>query len=347
MKISAARIPARPLLAILPPLLAFLLQWTFWSSIQPYAWSSFYPAICISAWIGGRRAGLRATAISVALVWWFFVPPFFPLQEGSLGTAFSTLAFVTTATLISLATNRLRQAKQRLSIAAAEAKAASAQLSDAEGEIAQMQQQTEALDKYHAMLLSKVSDAVFAADRNFLITYWNPAAERIYGWSAAEAIGHSAAELMHSIFPGTSREEVLQTLRRTGQFQGELHQFTKDGRKLTLLGNTAALYDASGEFAGYVTVNHDITEKMRQEEELKEHVRRFSDLYNQAPCGYHSLDKHGRFIEINDTELGWLGYQRDEVLGKLALQDLLTRASAAVPSAKSGGNQDALFQTAG
>ncbi len=48
------------------------------------------------------------------------------------------------------------------------------------------------------------------------------------------------------------------------------------------------------------------------------------DLYNNAPCGYHSVDRNGIFVRINDTQLRWLGYARDEVLGKLRFQDLLT-----------------------
>lgn len=40
------------------------------------------------------------------------------------------------------------------------------------------------------------------------------------------------------------------------------------------------------------------------------------DLYENAPCGYHSLDAEGRVVRINDTELAWLGYTREEVLGK-------------------------------
>jgi PAS domain S-box-containing protein len=48
------------------------------------------------------------------------------------------------------------------------------------------------------------------------------------------------------------------------------------------------------------------------------------DLYDSAPCGYHSLDKDGVIVEINDTELQWLGYSRDEVVGKLRFTDLLT-----------------------
>lgn len=47
------------------------------------------------------------------------------------------------------------------------------------------------------------------------------------------------------------------------------------------------------------------------------------DLFNQAPCGYHCLDRNGTFVHINDTELQWLGYSRDELVGRKKIQDLL------------------------
>ncbi|AEI51818.1 PAS domain-containing sensor histidine kinase [Runella slithyformis] len=46
-------------------------------------------------------------------------------------------------------------------------------------------------------------------------------------------------------------------------------------------------------------------------------------LYNNAPCGYHSLNAEGIFTMINDTELKWLGYTRSEVVGKMAFWDML------------------------
>jgi PAS domain S-box-containing protein len=51
------------------------------------------------------------------------------------------------------------------------------------------------------------------------------------------------------------------------------------------------------------------------------------DLYENAPCGYHSVDKDGIFIRMNTTELQWLGYSREEVVGRLRVRDLLTRQS--------------------
>jgi PAS domain S-box-containing protein len=56
---------------------------------------------------------------------------------------------------------------------------------------------------------------------------------------------------------------------------------------------------------------------------LQESTAELQDLYNQAPCGYHSLDAEGRFVLVNDTELSWLGYQRAEILGRFFF-DILT-----------------------
>lgn len=65
----------RAALALLPPLVAFALQWTFWTVIQPYAWFLFSSAVFFSSWIGGLFPGLGATILSTVLVWWFFLPP--------------------------------------------------------------------------------------------------------------------------------------------------------------------------------------------------------------------------------------------------------------------------------
>jgi PAS domain S-box-containing protein len=51
---------------------------------------------------------------------------------------------------------------------------------------------------------------------------------------------------------------------------------------------------------------------------------RIQDLYNNAPCGYHSLDAEGVFVSINDTELAWLGRTREELVGQRKFSDFMT-----------------------
>lgn len=63
------------------------------------------------------------------------------------------------------------------------------------------------------------------------------------------------------------------------------------------------------------------------EEALRKSAEEFQDLYNRAPIGYHSVDKDGMLVRINDTELAWLGYTREEVVGRMNFADLLTPES--------------------
>jgi PAS domain S-box-containing protein len=71
------------------------------------------------------------------------------------------------------------------------------------------------------------------------------------------------------------------------------------------------------------SLEEEISERMKIEENLNKSMLEISDLYENAPCGYHSLDQNGIIIRINDTELQWLGYSREEVLGK-KFKDFIT-----------------------
>ena len=71
----------------------------------------------------------------------------------------------------------------------------------------------------------------------------------------------------------------------------------------------------------------EIEERRRAELELQKSSEQIHDLYNHAPCGYHSLDKDGICVRVNDTQLNWLGYMRSELVGR-HLVEFLTPKSA-------------------
>lgn len=89
-------------------------------------------------------------------------------------------------------------------------------------------------------------------------------------------------------------------------------------------------YDEDGRAIRSVGTIQDITERKLADELLKKSTEEIEDLYNHSPCGYHSLDQDGTICRINDTELAWLGYSRDEVVGKKRWIDLLTHRSQKV-----------------
>ncbi len=85
--------------------------------------------------------------------------------------------------------------------------------------------------------------------------------------------------------------------------------------------------DAEGRIVGVVGASWDITAR-KQAERIKDHFAyEVEDLYQNAPCGYHSIDADGTITRINNTELNWLGYKREEVVDRLKASDLLTPES--------------------
>ncbi|MBI3470275.1 MAG: PAS domain S-box protein [Candidatus Solibacter usitatus] len=123
---------------------------------------------------------------------------------------------------------------------------------------------------YQASLLENVSDAIMATDMEFRITSWNSAAQRIYGWSPAEAVGQPARDLVGAEEPPGASEDRRKVLRENGRWEGELLQRRKDGATLHVQASVTLIRDSSGNPIGAVAVNRDITERRRLEEQLRQ-----------------------------------------------------------------------------
>lgn len=71
----------------------------------------------------------------------------------------------------------------------------------------------------------------------------------------------------------------------------------------------------------------DITERKLLEQRLTASVDEIQDLYEHSPCGYHSVGPDHIILRMNQTELDWLGYTKEEVIGKMKVTDFLTKPS--------------------
>jgi len=81
---------------------------------------------------------------------------------------------------------------------------------------------------------------------------------------------------------------------------------------------------------GFFAINFSFRKRMLAERSLQEASAEVRDLYNNAPCGYHSLDDNGMITEMNTTGLQWLGYTRDEIVNAKHFTELLTPQSQVV-----------------
>jgi PAS domain S-box-containing protein len=134
--------------------------------------------------------------------------------------------------------------------------------------------------RYQADLLAHVNDAIIATDAQDRITAWNRAAEEMYGWQAADALGQRLTELVRQERIDTDQAELLNSLAHTGRWRGELRQYRRDGTSLVCDVTSVALNDEQGRVIGYVSVNRDITERKQAEETLQYYVARLEILHN-------------------------------------------------------------------
>jgi protein-histidine pros-kinase len=119
-----------------------------------------------------------------------------------------------------------------------------------------------------ARLLELASDAIVVRDLEDAITYWNAAAERLYGWTKAEALGQVAYRLLRTEFP-QPHEEIEAAVRRDGQWRGELVQTRWDGQRVTVVSRWTLDRDARGQPVAILHVNTDVTERRQAEAELE------------------------------------------------------------------------------
>src|SRR3982074_1746745 len=100
-----------------------------------------------------------------------------------------------------------------------------------------------------------------------VIAYWNRGAQELYGWTAEEAIGKRAHELLQSVFPAPI-EEIHAELLRSGRWDGELEKTRADGSQVIVASRWSLRRDEQGRPAAILETNNDITERKRRELEI-------------------------------------------------------------------------------
>jgi PAS domain S-box-containing protein len=154
-------------------------------------------------------------------------------------------------------------------------------------DITARKQSAQTIDE-QAALLDFATDAIFVRDLDHRILYWNQGAERVYGWSAAEALGQKANELLGE--PADLLAEVIRSLLARGQWQGdELHKFGKSGRELTVEGRWTLVRDEFGQPKSILAINTDITEKRQLQAQFYQ-AQRLESLGTLASGIAHDLN---------------------------------------------------------
>lgn len=135
-----------------------------------------------------------------------------------------------------------------------------------------------------ARLLNLSHDMIFVRDTFGQITFWNRAAEETYGWSAAEATGRIADELLETRY-ALPRDAADRVLYDTGRWDGTLEHRTKAGARITVESRWALQHDAQGRIVGVFETNTDVTERVAAHAALVQSERRYRRMFDATRVG--------------------------------------------------------------
>jgi len=158
----------------------------------------------------------------------------------------------------------------------------------------------------------------------FLVNEWNPAAERIFGYSREEALGRHAREL---ILPRDILGDLDvvwdKLLRLKGGEYNTNENITKDGRIILCEWFNTPLVDNDGNVIGVMSLVQDITERRRIEEALKESESRYRAIFETTGAATLIIEEDTIISLVNSEFEKITGYARDETEGKLSWTVLL------------------------
>ena len=156
--------------------------------------------------------------------------------------------------------------------------------------------------------------AILSLDPDGRVTSWNPAAERIFGWRADEALGQRLPYVPEENVP-----EFLSLLRRILQGEAinalELRRRRKDGTPIDILIHTAPLYNGGNQPEGIMAVVADITQRKQAEEELRRTREFLYQLMNNAPLPIFATDLEHRCLLVNRAWEEALDVNRSQAIG--------------------------------
>jgi two-component system cell cycle sensor histidine kinase/response regulator CckA len=163
-----------------------------------------------------------------------------------------------------------------------------------------------------AAIVTASDDAIFSKTLDGVITAWNPGAERLFGYSANEAIGQRAAML----FPPDQLQAEMEILARLARGESvkqfDTVRIRKDGTPVDVSVMVSPISYPDSTITSFASISRDITERKTAEERL----RKLSHAVEQSPALVVITDKAGNVEYVNPKFTQVSAYQLEDVLGK-------------------------------
>ncbi|HEY1583354.1 MAG TPA: response regulator [Chthoniobacterales bacterium] len=161
----------------------------------------------------------------------------------------------------------------------------------------------------HAQLLDLANDAIVISDAAGRISYWNRGAERMYGWSRAEATGREVHELLQTGPPETLGK-VLATLGEKQHWEGEISQVRRDGAQI--VASTGWTLRGTGADASLLQLSIDVTDRIEAQDALRRSEERYRRFVDEDLTGNLIMRPDGAIITCNPAFTRIFGFSSIE-----------------------------------
>jgi PAS domain S-box-containing protein len=288
---------------------AVLVAWAVRAWLDPVLgrevpYITFFLAVAMAAWAGGMGPALLAALLSLGVSAYFYVGRH-GLQIDNLQDSVSLGLFAAVALCIAGITSALRAAREQAQYLVREATARQRALEEARSDLGRER------DRF-AVTLASIGDGVIATDPVGNVTFMNATAEKLTGWSAAEAEQRPIGRVFRLVEEAT-HEPVANPVdaviagSEEGSVSGMALLQNRRGSECAIADIATPMRDAEGNVIGAVLVFRDITESRRARAALEESESRFRHMADQAPAMIWIADETKAFTYVNRTWLEFTG----------------------------------------
>lgn len=276
----------RLLLAVLLPFFALGLQWVLWPWISPYVWFLFFPAVFFSARLAGLRGGVYSAAISIPIIWYFFIPPQLSWAISNPAAIYSSALFLVMGYLFGETHERLMRLQQNT------------------------ESRFESTFEQAAMGI-----AIVAPDGRWLRV--NRRMCEIVGYRHDELLGKRFQDITHPDDLKNDLDRVRQMLaREIDSYSIEKRYIRKNDGIVWVNLSVALAWAADGSPDYFISTVEDISARKQAEALLRDHEQKLSAIIGYSPSALSLKYPDGRYALANPNLQRILQLPEGAILGK-------------------------------
>lgn len=181
--------------------------------------------------------------------------------------------------------------------------------------------------EHFGKIVQQTNDAIFSTDESFIIKTWNAATEKLYGFTAAEAVGQKLSAVLKTNITDEQRTRLHKELAEKGFYKDEYEIYDKNNQKLSVIASINVLREAGEGISGYVSMHHNNTEQKKVEQDLrsfnadledkvKQKTKQLTDIFERITDAFVALDTNWCYTYMNKKAGEILSCDPTAMIGK-------------------------------